>query len=52
MLIRLELIYDIFMCVSMASRTRSSTKISPMAYVSGTDVEMMPVDLATRAGAA
>ena len=39
------------MCVSMASRTRSGTKINPVAYLSGNDVEMVPVDLATHAEA-
>ena len=35
------------MCVSLASRTRSDTKINPVDYVSGSDVEMVPVDLVT-----
>ena len=39
------------MFVSLASRTRSDTKINPVAYVSGSDVEMVPVDLATQAEA-
>jgi hypothetical protein len=36
------------MCVSIASRTRSATKINPVASVSGSDVEMAPVDLAAK----
>jgi len=40
------------MCVSLASRRRSATKINPVVYVSGSDVEMVPVDLATHAEAA
>ena len=39
------------MCVSLASRTRSDTKINPVAYVSGSDVEMVSVDLAAKAEA-
>jgi len=39
------------MCVSLASRTRSDTKINYVAYDSGSDVEMVPVDLATHAEA-
>ena len=37
------------MCVSLASRTRSATKINRVAYVSGSDVELVPVDLAAHA---
>ena len=33
------------MYVFLASRTRSDTKINHVAYVSGSDVEMVPVDL-------
>ena len=40
-----------YMCVSLASRTRSDTKINHVAYVSGSDVEMAPVDLAAQAEA-
>ena len=36
------------MCVSLALSTRSDTKINPVAYVSGSDEEMVPVDLATQ----
>ena len=40
-----------YMCVSLASKTRSDTKINLVAYVSGSDVEMVPVDLASHAEA-
>ena len=40
-----------YVCVSLASRPRSDTKINPVAYVSGSEVEMVPVDLATQAEA-
>ena len=40
------------MCVSLASRTRSATKFNLVAYVSGSDVEMVPLDLAAHAEAA
>ena len=40
------------MCVSLASRTRSANKFNSMAYVSGSDVEMVPVYLADKAEAA
>ena len=39
------------MCVSQASRTRGDNKINHVAYVSGIDVEMVPVDLAAQAEA-
>ena len=39
------------MCVSIASRTRSATKINPVASVSGNDVELVLVDLGTKAEA-
>ena len=39
------------MCVSLASRTRSATKFNPVAYVSVSDVGMVPVDLGAQAEA-
>ena len=40
------------MCVSLASRTRSATKFNHVAYVFGSDAEMVPLDLAAQTEAA
>ena len=34
---------------SLASRTKNTTKIYPVAPVSGSDMEMVPVDLVVKA---